>query len=96
MPERDNPIARIVARFGGTEALAQEIGRGQSTVADWVTKGMVPVHRIGDVIEAGRQMRPPIELEPNDFFPRTLKKRRGRAQRIPCNKTSERFGHGMR
>lgn len=65
---KDNPIRQIVARFGGTAALARKIGKGQSTVSDWCNKGVVPANRIKDVIRAGRQTTPPVILEPNDFF----------------------------
>ena len=68
MTQTDNRIERIVAQFGGFSALARQVGRGSSTISDWVANGMVPSHRIEAVIKAGRRMDPPIILEPNDFF----------------------------
>jgi hypothetical protein len=68
MADKDNPIRRIVSRFGSTAALGRQIGSGQSTVSDWCIKGFVPASRIEDVINAGLRMDPPIILEPNDFF----------------------------
>jgi len=76
MMETDNPIERIVVQFGDSQALARQIGRGKSTVFEWVAKGRVPVQNIGNVIMAGRRMNPPIDLEPNDFFPRRYRKQK--------------------
>ena len=76
MKEAENPIERIVAQFGGSSALARQVGRGSSTISDWVANGMVPSHRIEAVIKAGRRMDPPIILEPNDFFCASLSRPR--------------------
>ena len=72
MKAADNPIEQIVARFGTAADLARQIGRGTSTVSDWVVKGTIPSQRIIDVILAGRAMDRPIILEPNDFFPASI------------------------
>jgi hypothetical protein len=50
MTAGETPIERIVAQFGGTSALARQVGRGCSTVSDWCTKGMPPANRIEDII----------------------------------------------
>lgn len=63
-----SPIADIVGRFGGQNALARALGRRQSVVWEWVNKGRIPYDRIPEVIEAGKQQVPPVVLEPNDFF----------------------------
>ena len=76
MRAADNPIEQIVARFGSASDLARQIGRGTSTVSDWVVKGTIPSQRIIDVILAGRAMDRPIILEPKDFFPPRYRKQK--------------------
>jgi DNA-binding transcriptional regulator YdaS (Cro superfamily) len=63
-----NPIEAIVTLFGGQNAMARRLGRAQSTVWYWVQQGAVPQKRMDEIIRAGKRMRPPIHLEPSDFF----------------------------
>ena len=69
-----NPIQRIADRFGSVTDMARRVGVAQATAWDWVSQGHVPSKRIPMVIETGRTMDPPIDLEPNDFFPRKYRK----------------------
>lgn len=68
MTGNPNPIAEIAARFGSQTDFARAMGKRQSTVWEWISKGRVPSTCIPDVIEAGARHEPPITLEPNDFF----------------------------
>ncbi len=61
-------ITRIVDLFGGQTALAKALGTKQSTVWEWTRKGTVPSSRIPEIIRAGAEQHPPINLQPNDFF----------------------------
>jgi hypothetical protein len=76
MRAAENPIRKIAERFGSITDMARQIGISQPAVWDWVTQEHVPSKRIPMVIESGRTMDPPIDLEPNDFFP-------ARYRRIP-------------
>ena len=76
MKTGDNSIERIVAQFGSASDLARQIGRGASTVSEWVCKGTIPSKRIMDVILVGRAMDQPIDLEPNNFFPARYRKQK--------------------
>jgi DNA-binding transcriptional regulator YdaS (Cro superfamily) len=61
-------IQGIIQRFGGQVAVAQALGMSQSAVSDWVAACSVPSQHIPRFIEAARALRPPLVLEPNDFF----------------------------
>jgi Putative antitoxin of bacterial toxin-antitoxin system, YdaS/YdaT len=74
MRETENPIRKIAERFGNVTAMARQVGVSQPAVWDWVQKGIVPSKQIPLVIEIGRDMDPPIDLEPNDFFPPRYRK----------------------
>jgi DNA-binding transcriptional regulator YdaS (Cro superfamily) len=64
-----HPIEAIVTRFGGQNVMARTLGCSQPTVWCWAKNGSLPARHIERIIEAGRLMDPPIDLEPNDFFP---------------------------
>lgn len=68
MRQPANPIEQIVAKFGGQTAMARKIGVGQTSVWEWIEKGLVPSRRIPQIIEAGRRLDPPLLLTANDFF----------------------------
>jgi Bacterial toxin YdaS len=74
MSKAENPIRKISERFGTVTGMARRVGVSQPAVWDWVNKGMVPSKQIPLVIEAGRAMADPIDLEPNDFFPPRYRK----------------------
>lgn len=61
-------ITRIVAVFGGQNALARAVGRSQGTVWGWCQQGRVPSARIPEIIEAARKLTPAVALRPDDFF----------------------------
>ena len=71
-----NPIEVIVRRFGGQSELARNLGCSQATVWHWSKVRRLSSHHIERIIEVGREMDPPVDLEPNDFFP-------ARFRRIP-------------
>lgn len=68
MTGNSNPIAEIIQRFGGQTALAREIGVSQGTVWEWIALRRVPFLRIQQIIKIGEGRRPPIHVEPNEFF----------------------------
>ena len=68
MPDEPNPIALIVDRFGGQNAMARAMKCAQSGICEWVATGRVPSKRIPEVIRCGAAQDPPILLQPNDFF----------------------------
>lgn len=63
-----SPPMQIAALFGGQTAMAQAIGKSQSTVWDWVSSGRVPSARIPGIIAAAERLEPPIHLRPDHFF----------------------------
>lgn len=63
-----NPIENIVDRFGGQNEMARRTGWAQSTIWRWCQMGRVPSGRVDEIIAVGRRQKPPILLEPNDFF----------------------------
>jgi hypothetical protein len=60
-------VRDIVDRFGGQTALANALGKGQSTVAYWVKSGSIPVKWHGALVEAAN--RKGIPILPQDFAP---------------------------
>jgi hypothetical protein len=63
-----SPIGRVVALFGGQNAMARKLGRRQGTVWGWLNQGRVPSARIPEIIAAARDLDPPVALRPDDFF----------------------------
>jgi hypothetical protein len=59
------PARTIIERFGGQTALAEAIGKPQSTVQYWSRTGSIPVKWQSLVMEGGR--RQGIEIAPADF-----------------------------
>lgn len=41
-PKTDTPLETAIKRLGGQQATAKLLGKGQSTVSDYVTKGNAP------------------------------------------------------
>src|SRR6266568_5689440 len=56
---------RVIRRFGGQSALAQLLGRRQSTVEHWAATGRIPAHWQPTLMALAR--RKGISLEPKDF-----------------------------
>ena len=71
-----NPIEAIVTRFGGQSELARTLGCAQATVWHWSRNRRLSSHHIERIIDTGRAMDPPIDLEPNDFSPRRYRKQK--------------------
>jgi len=63
--DASNPAQRVVRRFGGQSALAQLLGRRQSTVEHWVATGRIPAQWQAKLIALAREKG--ISLEAKDF-----------------------------
>ena len=64
-PEKLNPAERVIRRFGGQSALAQLIGRRQSTVEHWAGTGRIPSQWHEQLLALARLHG--IALEARDF-----------------------------
>jgi myo-inositol-1-phosphate synthase len=60
-----NPAQRIIDRFGGQTALANLLGKRQSTIEHWASTGRVPAQWHGPLMSLARQKG--IVLEARDF-----------------------------
>lgn len=63
----DNPVRRLVRKFGSQRALALAAGRSQPAVAGWIKAGYVPGNVQARILAAARAEG--IDLAPADFFP---------------------------
>src|SRR5579862_6857265 len=61
----ENPAQRVIGRFGGQSALAQLLGRRQSTVEHWAQTGRIPAQWHQPLLALARQRG--IVLEARDF-----------------------------
>lgn len=50
------PINDILRLFGSQQALARLIGCGQSTIAGWKQRGVIPARRQRQVLHAARKL----------------------------------------
>jgi hypothetical protein len=66
-----NSAQSVIQRFGGQTALAEAIGKPQSTVQYWSRTGIIPVKWQSLVLEAARQKG--IEVVPSDFIAMSVK-----------------------
>ena len=64
-PEPPNAAERIIRRFGGQSALAELLGRRQSTIQHWASTGRIPAQWHGALMSLARQQG--VILEPKDF-----------------------------
>jgi len=64
-PDASNPAQRVIQRFGGQTALAQLLGRRQSTVEHWVGTGRIPAQWQATLMSLAREKG--IPLEAKDF-----------------------------
>ena len=62
----DNPAQRVIHRFGGQSALAQLLGKRQSTVEHWAQTGRIPAQWHQALLALARQRG--IKLEARDFM----------------------------
>ena len=69
MSTQKNSAERIIQRFGGQTALANLIGKRQSTVQHWAKTGRVPAHWHEELMSLARSRG--MALEPKDFMPTT-------------------------
>src|SRR5579859_8269690 len=60
-----NPAQRVIQRFGGQSALAQLLGRRQSTVEHWAATGLIPARWQPTLMALARKKG--ISLEAKDF-----------------------------
>ena len=60
------PSKRIIDRFGGQSALANLLGKRQSTVQHWAKTGRIPAQWHEELLELARKNG--ITLEPHDFI----------------------------
>jgi myo-inositol-1-phosphate synthase len=65
MNRKKNSAEKIINRFGGQSALANLLGRRQSTVQHWVNTGIIPSQWHKRLLKLAREKG--INLEPNDF-----------------------------
>lgn len=63
-----NAAKNVVAKFGGTAALAGIIGKGQSTISYWTKTGTIPAKWQAVLLQAASNRD--IDLTPGDFVPR--------------------------
>ena len=61
-----NPAEKVIAKFGGQSALAKLIGKGQSTVQHWASKGIVPAKWQSKLLALAAESG--ISLSPGDFI----------------------------
>ncbi len=66
MKEQKNSAEQIISRFGGQSALANLLGRRQSTVQHWVKTGRIPSQWHGPLLKIAREKG--IALEPKDLI----------------------------
>jgi len=62
-----NTAQKVIAKFGGQTALANLIGKGQSTVQHWANKGIIPAKWQRDLLLLAQSKN--IDLTPGDFIP---------------------------
>src|SRR5215467_13198197 len=60
-----NPAERVIQRFGGQSALAQQLGRRQSTVEHWAATGRIPSQWHEPLMTLARKQG--LLLEARDF-----------------------------
>ena len=56
--------------------MSRALGCAQGTVWQWTQNGVIPQRRWPAIIEAGRHLNPPVELEPQDFIDAPRRKSR--------------------
>ncbi len=65
MNTKKNSAEQIINRFGGQSALANLLGRRQSTVQHWAKIGRIPAQWHDRLLSLGREKG--VDLEPKDF-----------------------------
>lgn len=67
MSVRPSSVERIVASFGGQNAMARALGIAQSTIWGWTKGGHIPPKRRAAVKAAALKLTPPVKLSAEDF-----------------------------
>jgi hypothetical protein len=67
MSVKSSSVSRIVARFGGQNAMARATGIAQGTIWGWTKSGRIPQDRWSTIRAAARRLPAPVELTPADF-----------------------------
>ena len=57
---------QIIAKFGGTRAMAAALALPPSTVQSWKAAGLIPARHHARVLARAREMN--LSLRPEDFF----------------------------
>lgn len=63
-----NTAQKVIAKFGGQSALAELIGKGQSTVQHWAKTGIIPAKWQSQLLQIAQTKG--IALSPRDFIER--------------------------
>jgi len=61
-----NQAEKVIAKFGGQSALAKLIGKGQSTVQHWASKGIIPSKWQSKLLAIAAEQS--VSLSPSDFM----------------------------
>jgi hypothetical protein len=56
-----NGAARVIAKFGGQNALARALATNQSTVQHWAKSGHIPAWRHADILRAASERAIPLD-----------------------------------
>ena len=67
MKQKPSFVDAVIQKFGGQSALAKLIGKRQSTVQHWVSKGAIPSKWQTELMRLAAEGG--ISLRPSDFFP---------------------------
>ena len=59
-------VTAIIRKFGTQERLARAIGTGQSAVAAWKRRGVIPARQQPRILRAANRLG--IDVVPEDFF----------------------------
>ncbi len=62
----DNPVDRIIRKFGSQTKLAEALGISQASISEWRSKGYVPGVRHQEIFDFARANGIPIA--PEDFL----------------------------
>lgn len=62
----DNPVERLINKFGTQKRLGQAAGVGQTTVSNWKRLGYVPAKKQQELLASAPSFG--VNLCPDDFF----------------------------
>lgn len=61
-----NTAERVISKFGGVRKAARKGGWPPTTVQGWKDAGLIPAHRMQEVLSAGSDLPDPVTRD--DFF----------------------------